>query len=428
MVNIDRIVVIHDYSEAEGGAGTLAMEAIRQYRSRGYPVTLITGELSNAPLDALGVSVVGLGSKSLLARSKLEALRNGIHNSATIRRVRAWIDENDTPGTVYHLNNWAQILSPTIYKALRPVADRTLVTCHDFFNVCPNGSFLHFDTSTTCHLKPLSAKCFFSQCDRRSALHKYWRFARHVHLNQLADFDNNPSTFAFIHKQMRDKFVRSGFEAPNTAIIPNPVSAWTSDRIRAEENSGFLFVGRVGRDKGADIALRAARDAGEKITIIGAGELTKDAAAFPNATFTGWLGPEEIADHARKARALIVPSRVTEPFGLVILEAAVSGLPVIVSDSAYLSRDVDELGFGKRVSVLDEAALVDVLKTFAREDDVIRAMSKRATEVARSLCHTPESWADAHISVFSGKLAAASARQEAIASKIGQVATADPCS
>ena len=404
MAEIDRIVVIHDYSVAEGGAGMLAMEAIRQYRARGYPVTLMTGQGPNAALDALGVSVVGLGAQGLLETSKLEALRKGIHNSDTMKQIGAWIDDNDTPATVYHLNNWSQILSPTIYKALRPVAERTLVTCHDFFNVCPNGSFLHFGKSQTCDARPLSAECFFKQCDRRNAFHKYWRFARHIHLNQLAQFKDSPSTFSFIHAQMREKFTAAGFEAGDTAIIPNPVSAWTQERIRAEENSGFLFVGRVGRDKGADIALRATRDAGQKITIIGRGELESEADRFPDATFTGWLDREEIAGHARRARALIVPSRVTEPFGLVILEAAMSGLPVIVSDSAYLSGDAERMGFGARVSMSDDVTLCETISRFATDDSLIRAMSECAFYRSSALCHTPESWTDAHLEIFSRKL------------------------
>ncbi|WP_370371346.1 glycosyltransferase family 4 protein, partial [Henriciella pelagia] len=168
--------------------------------------------------------------------------------------------------------------------------------------------------------------------------------------------------------------------------------------------SGFLFVGRVGRDKGADIALRATRDAGQKITIIGRGELESEADRFPDATFTGWLDREEIAGHARRARALIVPSRVTEPFGLVILEAAMSGLPVIVSDSAYLSRDAERMGFGSRVSVSDEAALCETINRFATDDSLIRAMSECAFYRSSALCHTPESWTDAHLEIFSRKL------------------------
>ena len=407
MDNIERIVVIHDYSIAEGGAGILALKAVEQYRAGGYPVTMITGQASTEHLESLGVSVVGLNSAGLLEQSAVKAMRDGLHNSATVKLISRWIAEHDTPGTVYHLNNWAQILSPTIYKALRPVLHRTLVTCHDFFNVCPNGSFLNFGTSEPCNARPLSAGCFFKQCDRRNPIHKYWRFARHVHLNQIARFDHNPATFSFIHQEMREKFRRAGFGAPETEVIPNPVEPWTNARIRAEKNSGFLFVGRLGRDKGADIAMKATADAGTAITMIGSGELEQDAPhRFPHARLTGWLKPEEIAGYARHARALIVPSRVTEPFGLVILEAAMSGLPVIVSDSAYLSRDVEQMGFGRRFSVNDPRRLVDLIQMLAHDDGIVKEMSQRAFETASSLCHTTATWTEANLDVFRRKLAA----------------------
>ena len=403
MADIDRIVVIHDYSHAEGGAGMLAMGAIRGYCARGYPVTLITGQGPTDELAALGVEVCGLGSAGLLERSALAAMKDGLHNAAAKAMITDWIAQNDTPHTVYHLNNWAQI-----YPALRPVADRTIVTCHDFFNVCPNGSFLHFGTSKTCEVKPLSAACFFKQCDRRNPIHKYWRFARHVHLNQLADFANSPSTFSFIHEEMRAKFRRAGFKAEDLVVTPNPVTAWSGERIRAEENESFLFVGRVGRDKGADLAMQATAEAGQPITIVGKGELEDEARAnHPHAMLTGWLTPEEIAGHARKARALIVPSRVTEPFGLVILEAAMSGLPVIVSDSAYLSGDVERLGFGRRVSMSQPGALTGAVQALAGDDALVREMSERAFDVASSLCHSAESWIEAHLDIFARKLATA---------------------
>ena len=247
------------------------------------------------------------------------------------------------------------------------------------------------------------------QCDRRNAIHKYWRFARHMHLNRIAQFDQSPSTFSFIHEEMRLKFRRAGFSAPDTVVIPNPVDAWTNARIRAEKNAGYLFVGRLGRDKGADIALKATSDAGTTITMVGSGELEREASRnFPHARLTGWLQPGEIAQYARKARALIVPSRVTEPFGLVILEAAMSGLPVIVSDSAYLSTDVEHLGFGRRFSVNDPRRLVELLEMFSHDDSLIEKMSHKAYEHAPSLCHTAASWTDAHIDVFNQKLSRAS--------------------
>src|SRR6266487_288698 len=46
--------------------------------------------------------------------------------------------------------------------------------------------------------------------------------------------------------------------------------------------------------------------------------------------FTGWLTPEEVAVWYRRADVLVVPSRY-EPFGMVILEGMLHGLPIVAS-------------------------------------------------------------------------------------------------
>lgn len=407
MTGIERVVVIHDFSTPEGGAGVLALESIRQYRSRGLPVTLMTGEGRTPELEALGVSVVGLNAKPLLEVSAMEALRQGYHNADAEALVRDWIAAHDTSQTVYHLHNWSQMLSPSIMRPLRAVADRCVVTCHDFFNACPNGAFMHFPTFSPCELKPGSFACFKSKCDRRSRLHKIWRFARHRHLEDMAAFGGHNHTFTFIHDKMKDRFQCAGFAGKDCITIPNPVRAWTKSRIAAEQNSGFLFVGRVTSDKGADIALTAAAETEQPLTVVGDGELAKSAAAFyPNATFAGWKQPEEIAEIAKTARALIVPSRVSEPFGLVILEAAMSGLPVIVTKNAYLAGDVERLGFGQSFDPGKKETLKAALSKFAKDDELVAQMSQAGHETAQTLCHTPDSWAACFLDVFAGKLQA----------------------
>jgi len=47
--------------------------------------------------------------------------------------------------------------------------------------------------------------------------------------------------------------------------------------------------------------------------------------------FTGWLSPSELATWYRSADVLVVPSRY-EPFGMVILEGMLHGLPIVASD------------------------------------------------------------------------------------------------
>lgn len=405
MASIDEIVVINDFASARGGATTVALQAVQQYRRLGYRVTYICGDSPSPELTKLGVTQVALNSSALLDLPASRAFVQGLHNRRAERVIRQWIQAHDTPRTVYHLHNWSQILSPSVFRALRDVEDRLVVTCHDFFNICPNGGFSHFRSSTPCSFRSLSAQCLMSQCDRRSSARKYWRTLRHMHLNDLARFGDSPVTFTFLHDRMLEKFVSSGFPANNLVSIPNPAEAWTRERIAAERNDSFLFVGRLGRDKGADLAIKAARTAGQKITLIGIGEL---AAIIPTndagVEIAGWKSPREIADIARHARALIVPSRVTEPFGLVILEAAMSGLPVIVASHAYLADDVVELGFGDTFDINNGDHLAEVITAFASDDERIERMSRAGFEHAHSLCHTPESWISKFIEIFETKL------------------------
>ena len=243
MADIDQILVIHDYSTRRGGASTLAVEAVQQYRARGIPVTLFSGEVENEALQETGAKSVSRGAKPLRELPTLSALSQGYHRSATAKALGAWIAQHATPGTVYHMNNWSQTLSPSVFEPLRQVADRTVITCHDYFNTCPNGAFLHFGRSQACTLKPLSLACATSACDRRSHLHKLWRLARQRHLNAVADFGRAPYTFSFIHERMRDRFEAAGFPIENSTVIRNPDEAWCSERVQAERNSDFFFVG-----------------------------------------------------------------------------------------------------------------------------------------------------------------------------------------
>lgn len=403
---IDRIVVIHDFASPVGGAGVLALRAAREYRELGIPVTYFSGQCDENAPELAGIDRVGIQAAGLLQLSPVSAMAQGFRNTRAKEALAAWIARNDTPGTVYHLHNWSQILSPAVFEALRPVEERLVVTCHDFFNICPNGGFAHFGKSEPCPLRPLSASCLLSRCDRRSEVHKAWRVARQIQLNRSARFDRSAAIFTFIHDRMMRKFVESGFGAANMLAVPNPVDPWTEQRICAERNSEFLFVGRIGPDKGADLAIEAAGRAKVPITLVG----SRDAplvlsSGLGRITFAGWCDRASIARIAQGARALVVPSRVVEPFGLVILEAAMSGLPVIVSDRAYLAEDVERLGFGRAFDPSDISALTDLLARFSREDGLVERMSRAGHRSAGSLCSTSRGWAMQFVDLFRARLA-----------------------
>lgn len=392
---IDRIVVIHDFAAPEGGAGIMAIMAAQEYARRGIPVTYFAGAIDGAGEGLSGIDLVGLNLARLLDQSPARAMAQGIHNRAARDCLRSWIAQNDTDHTVYHLHNWSQILSPAIFQGLHGVEERLVVTCHDFFNVCPNGGFTHFPRSQPCERKPLSLGCIASQCDRRSSVHKYWRIARQVHLNRLAKPARSKATFTFLHERMKAKFVESGFGANRMVTVANPVEPWSRERIPAEHNREFLFVGRLGCDKGADLAAAAAAQSGVLLTFVGEGELAESLRAAPGSLqLAGWCNRAGILEHARRARALIVPSRVVEPFGLVILEAAMSGLPVIVTDRAYLAADAERLGFGLSFDPSTPDRLSELISALAASDAQVAEMSHNGIAHSGELALSPPEWGD----------------------------------
>ena len=256
---IERIVVINDSSVAKGGATGLSLASALAFRKRGLAVTLLTGDAGqNSELDEAGVEVVALGQDRLLSSPMHKVLFSALYNGSAKDMVAGWIARNDTPGTVYHLHGWAQILSPAVFQALKPVSSRLVLSAHDFFLVCPNGAYAFLNNGAVCQLTPMSAACVRANCDRRSYAHKLWRVARQSVRQSLFDFRREAPPVLAIHEAMRPFLVRGGIPEAAVRTVPNPVRPFLTERAQAERNREFLFIGRLEDGKGPDLAAAAA--------------------------------------------------------------------------------------------------------------------------------------------------------------------------
>ncbi|HEX9881774.1 MAG TPA: glycosyltransferase family 4 protein, partial [Hyphomicrobium sp.] len=407
---IERIVVINDDSVESGGAAGIALASIRELRRRDVPVTLLTGDSgSNPDLAGLGVDVESLEGQHILEGSRAGAALRGLYSPRTAALLKAWIDTHDTPGTVYHLHNWHKVLSPSAFMALRRIASRLVISMHDYFVCCPNGAFYHFPQGKVCDLIPMGAACIAAQCDKRSYTHKLWRVARTGVRQAAFGLGNTPATVLAVHEGMRPLMERGGISRSAIRVLRNPVSPWLNARVKAERNRTFLFVGRLEEDKGVKVLARAAQRANAKVRIIGTGPLAAELARdFPQIEMSGWRTKAEIAELCRDARALVMPSRWRETFGLAAIEAAMSGIPVLASRAALITEDLVRLGIGVGYPADDVEALAQALTENLRDDGAIAAMSHCGFENARLLAPTAEAWGDELISIYAGKLAAAS--------------------
>ncbi len=102
-------------------------------------------------------------------------------------------------------------------------------------------------------------------------------------------------------------------------------------------------------------------------------------------------------------RALVMPSRTPEPFGLVAAEASLSGLPVILSEQSLLSKDFSEHNLGFRCNTETPAKIATVLADVAAlPADQVKAMSERAHAGTAGIAMVPDDWIEHLIALYQG--------------------------
>lgn len=391
---LSRVVIINDASVAKGGATGLAIASARWFRANHIPVTMIVGDSgANPELQQLGIEVVATGGKALTAGSAIESMVSGLYNRAARDVIETWIRDHDAPGFVYHLHGWSKILSPSIFSALKPISSRLVISAHDFFLVCPNGGFTVFPKNQACTRAPLSLDCITTNCDKRNYIHKSWRVARQTIANFLRHRYMQDVPIVAIHEDMVPLLTLGGIAKQNIVVLRNPVVPFRTKRVRAEENRKAVFIGRLDHEKGPDLAAAAAVKAGATLQIIGDGPLRKQIEAdHPTVDFVGWRTREQIGELIGSARVLLVTSRYPEPFGLVLIEALWSGLPVMVSRDALLAKEISALGVGVSVDPFAEADFAATLATLMIDDDHVGRMSRTAYAEIPHIASAPDSW------------------------------------
>lgn len=110
----------------------------------------------------------------------------------------------------------------------------------------------------------------------------------------------------------------------------------------------FLYVGRVAIEKNIESFLEQDLP-GSKVVVGDGPQLAELQRRFPDVHFTGAKTGEDLARHYASGDVFVFPSR-TDTFGLVMLEALASGLPV----AAYPVPGPLDVINGTDVGVLDE--------------------------------------------------------------------------
>jgi glycosyltransferase involved in cell wall biosynthesis len=120
----------------------------------------------------------------------------------------------------------------------------------------------------------------------------------------------------------------------------------------------FLYIGRLIKRKGIEVAVEVTKNLGVELIIAGQGTLKNEVEALDikgeNIKFVGAVGPEQRARLMGEAQAVFTPTFYIEPFGGVAVEAMMCGTPVISSDHGAFTETVLHGTTGYRCRTFDD--------------------------------------------------------------------------
>jgi glycogen(starch) synthase len=144
------------------------------------------------------------------------------------------------------------------------------------------------------------------------------------------------------------------------------------------------------RAKGFDVALRALASlpdlhltlAGDGVELPPLKQLAHELGIAHRVDFRGWVHPESVSALINEAGLVVVPSRWREPFGLVAVQAAQMGRPVVASNVGGLPEVVRHGVTGLLVAPDAPKELSDAIAWMSGHPEEAAALGAAAQKLA----------------------------------------------
>jgi glycosyltransferase involved in cell wall biosynthesis len=331
-----------------GGVEVLSYHLLKELRRRGHDILVITGREQADPLGAQtfdGLDIVRLDFDRAVASRNLVVLRD-------VKTAVAELISRFRPD-VLHLND--TLLSSFLF--LRGGATSNLprlLTLHSPIRPAGNDG--------------LQAR-LAADADRIITVSQ-------------AQYDDAAATMPTLRGKM--------------SIIPNALP-WPElpPTDLSLTPAVVLCIGRMRSDKGFDLAIRMfarLRDRGVAANLVMAGDgpersrleaLARSLGLAGHIDFPGWVPPDRVGAMINMSTVVVMPSRWPEPFGLVALQAAQMGRPVVACRVGGLPEVVDHERTGLLVPAGDEQAMADAVETLLSDLTSLKRMGEHAHQRAR---------------------------------------------
>jgi glycosyltransferase involved in cell wall biosynthesis len=354
------IAHVTDRVSERGGADLHLLAIARRQQARGHRVLIVAGRDDGTARSPAEVSLVpGLAKRAVRGDvlERLAALTKGVdvlhvHN-AIQPRLLEWAGERKAVATVQDHRSFCPGRGKLTLLGAPCAAPMDGRTCADCFD--DDGYYERILDVTEGRARAL---------------------ARMAAVTVLSHY-------------MRHELVSVGVPPERVHVIPPFVDELD---IEAEPDGPpcVLFAGRLVEAKGVRDAIAAHERAGVELPLVFAGTGTLRGELEARFEVLGWRPHRRMGAVYRRARALLMPSRWQEPFGIAGIEALACGVPVVAYDSGGIGEwhpgqglvpwgDVAALATALRDAVKRPLASLAPRRSFVAEnlmDDLERAYDR----------------------------------------------------
>lgn len=372
------VVILAEFAIASGGAEKVAVESARGLAEAGIDVTFVQAIAGPADplLDHPRLTRICLGLDDVWNLPAWRGALTGIWHGAAASRLKAALEALPIAPDCIHLHQWTRAFSPSVLPVLLAQGVPVVMTLHEYFLACPNGLYYRFDRNEPCVLEPMSASCLTANCDPKSRLHKLVRVGRSAAMRVALAGKRLDVVHVCDASVERMGALLAPYDLRHHRI-DNPVRTPMGPPAEPERGDVIAYIGRLTREKGADLVADAAQKAGIASLFVGAGPLESELRGRPGVELVGWQSPAEVEQLLRaRARALCAPSRWYETGPLTVYESLAQGIPVVGSTrSGAAEKIVDGIN---GLAVAPEVSALSAAFENLRDDAVVARLGRSA--------------------------------------------------
>jgi len=324
-----RILLIHNFYQYWGGEDTYVTSLKKLLEENGHEVYLYSKDSKNIKTawDKIKTAV-------------------GLFYNPWVKKELTKIIKEFKPDAA-HFHNVYPLICATSYRICKQYNVPIVQHIHNYRFMCPKG--ILFRNGKICELCLHKKFPFYSivfGCYHRSQLTSLFFSLAFYYHRQIKTFDFIDK-FIFPSEFTRVYYLKY-LNIPNkkTIHLPHFIDTDIKKLKTIRKENFFLFVGRLSEEKGIIELLEIFKSVPKiKLVVIGDGPLREKVNGYKkykNIKILGFLNKEEIYQHMRRSKAVVIPSTWYEVLPIVYIESLVSGTPVFIPGNKNFNKIINE--------------------------------------------------------------------------------------